>query len=157
MKGSNFCLTIYTAVFTVLIYEQIGVTKTISVSTVVTEVYFVWSHARLHLMLSTCNYTSLIRVEGSTYVRKSVVECNVQHISKRHIPNLPLLSKILEKVVATCLESYLSTQKLHDNLHSAYPKHHFRDCTPEGPSRYCRSLRLEIHGSTNPMRTIHCF
>ena len=32
------------------------------------------------------------------------------------VPNLPYLSKILEKVVATRLEDLLSTHKLHDDL-----------------------------------------
>ena len=32
--------------------------------------------------------------------------------------NLPFISKILEKVVATCLEGYLNTHKLHKDLQS---------------------------------------
>ncbi len=42
----------------------------------------------------------------------------------RPISNFPFLSKILEKVVATCLEGHLSTHKLHDYLLSAYRKDH---------------------------------
>ncbi len=48
----------------------------------------------------------------------------------RAVSNLPFLSKILEKVVATCWEGHLSTHKLHDDLQSAYCKDHFTETAP---------------------------
>ena len=81
-------------------------------------------------------------------IRNSLVESNIPaYFKKAHVrplikqpsldkellenywtvSNLPFLSKILEKVVATRLEGHLSTRKLHDDLQSAY--------------RHCRSPR----------------
>ena len=75
----------------------------------------------------------------TTIINKSLVESDVPaHFKKAHVrplikkPNLdnvvlenylpmsnfPSIWKILEKLVATCLESHLSTHKLHNNLQS---------------------------------------
>ncbi|KAK3085690.1 hypothetical protein FSP39_007270 [Pinctada imbricata] len=42
----------------------------------------------------------------------------------RPVSNLPFLSKVIEKVVAACIEKHLSDNNLHDNLQSAYHSCH---------------------------------
>jgi hypothetical protein len=55
----------------------------------------------------------------------------------RPVSNLPFLSKVIEKVVATRIEHHLDSNHLHDTLQSAYRSYHSITCS----QRHCDRLR----------------
>ena len=55
---------------------------------------------------------------------------HVSRLIKNQICLTCHLLKILEEMVSTCGESYFSTQKLHDDFHSAYRGDHSAEAAP---------------------------
>ena len=63
------------------------------------------------------------KLADQTLIKKSGLDANVLK-NYRPVSNLPYVSKILEKVVDTRLESHLSLNNLHEEPQSAYRKFH---------------------------------
>jgi hypothetical protein len=85
----------------------------------------------------TTTITTIIKTSQSTYVvptsfkraivrpllKKPALEKDILK-NYRPVSNLPFISKVLEKVVESCLENHLASNYLHDRVQSAYRAGH---------------------------------